>query len=229
MKKVIVLLLLLPIVGFAQEGKPIKSIAIPRTDTPLPDKKPEDQTEAPQYSISKPFEPKMFKSPKKVYEAPQLENQIGMGNQPKSDLKPGASYEKKLNKQFQKEGTGDAKMFRRDQYFGEFVTESSELNIYYKDFGLVDGDRIRIWADGKVWIDALEMDAASDYVKIGLIMGINVIEIEALNEGVYFPNTGEFSFVDEDKKIMLSERWYLATGFKGRFNVLRVAKGSKVK
>ena len=99
MKKIIALLILLPVVGFAQEVKPIKSIAIPRTDTPLPDKKPEDQTEAPQYSISKPFEPKMFKSPKKVYEAPQLENKIGMGNQPKSDLNPGASYEKKLDKQ----------------------------------------------------------------------------------------------------------------------------------
>lgn len=219
MKKIIAFLILLPVIGFAQEGKPLKSIAIPRTDTPLPDKKPEDQTEAPQYSISKPFEPKMFKSPKKVYEAPQLENKIGMGNQPKSDLKPGLDFEKKLNKPFQPED--DAKVYRGNQFLGDFKTKSGSAKIVYRDHEFVDGDLIRIWVNGVVVVDYVYLEGSFGKLDLGLIKGINKVEFEALNQGSSGPNTAEFKVYDDNGGIISANKWNLATGFKASILIVK--------
>lgn len=230
MKKILVLIALLPIIGFSQEGKPVKSIAIPRDDLPKSDDKPETSISAPQYSIAKPFEPKMFKVPNKIYEMPKLEKQNSI-NQTKSDLNVGKQFAEKLNKANapKEEGGMDAKVFRKNQYFGEYKTESSTIAISYRDFGEVDADRIRIWVDGKVVAELIELDGDTKKIFVGLIMGINHIEIEAINEGLLSPNTGEFGFIDEDKKLIVGDRWGLATGFKATFNILRVAKGSLLK
>lgn len=227
MKKILVLILLLPIIGFSQEGKPIKSIAIPRNDSPKPDDKPEASTSAPQYSISKPFEPKMFKVPNKVYEMPKLEKQSSV-NQPKSDLNVGKQFAQKMNNAIasKQEGGPDPKIFRRHQDFGHFKTESATLVISYRDFGEIDGDNVRIWIDGKVVTDLIQLEGESKKIYIGLVMGINYVEIEALNEGYYFPNTGEFAFFEEDGKLITSDQWNISTGFKAKFSIIRVPKGS---
>ncbi|MES2810934.1 MAG: hypothetical protein V4670_00555 [Bacteroidota bacterium] len=227
MKKILVLLALLPVIGFSQEGKPIKSIAIPRDDSPKPDDKPETSTSAPQYSIAKPFEPKMFKVPNKVYEMPKLEKQNSI-NQPKSDLNVGKQFADKMNKSFssKEEGGPDPKIFRRHQDFGQFKTESATLAITYRDFGEIDGDNVRVWIDGKIVADLIQLGEERKTIYIGLIMGINYIEIEALNEGYYFPNTGEFSFFDDEGKLITSDKWDLSTGFKAKFSINRVPKGS---
>lgn len=218
MKKIIALLILLPVIGFAQEVKPIKSIAIPRIDTPLPDKKPEDQTEAPQYSISKPFEPKMFKSPKKVYEAPNLDTKLGM-QQPKSDLKPGLDFEKKLKKPFQPED--DAKVYRGNQFLGDFKTKSGSAKIVYRDHEFVDGDLIRIWVNGVVMVDYVYLEGSFGKLNLGLTKGINKVEFEALNQGSSGPNTAEFRVYDDNGNVISSNQWNLATGFKASIIIVK--------
>ncbi len=227
MKNIILIAVLLPFIGLAQDGKPIKSVAIPRVDLPKPDEKPETSTTAPQYSLSKPFEPKKFKFPSKIYEEPKTASP-GMTNQPKSDLNVGKQYAEKMNKSnvITKEGSGDSKEFRRDMYFGEFVTESATISLSYRDFGEVDADRIRIWIDGKLLSEFLELDGLSKKIYFGLIEGVNFIEIEALNEGALFPNTGEFGFYDENNKVITQDLWGLSTGFKAKFNIRRVPKGT---
>ncbi|RXR17259.1 hypothetical protein EQG63_10730 [Flavobacterium amnicola] len=227
MKKIILLVVLLPLIGFSQEGKPIKSIAIPSADLPKPDIKPETTANAPQYSISKPFEPKLFKVPPRVYGAPKEESKVSMTPK-QSDLNVGKQFAEKINKANtpKKEGSEDPKAFRRNQYFGEYKTESATISISYRDFGEIDADRVRIWLDGKVVSDIIELEADTRKVYIGLLMGINHIEIEALNEGVYTPNTGEFGFFDENKQMIAGDKWGLATGFRATFNILRVERGA---
>lgn len=227
MKKIIVILVVLPIFGFSQEGKPIKSIAIPRMDLPKPDDKPETATNAPQYSIAKPFEPKIFKVPPKVYDAPKETSKMEMQPQ-KSDLNVGKLYADKINNQSKviNEGSGDSKAFRKNQFFGDFQTESETIGLTYRDFGQIDADRIRVWVDGKVVAELLELEADTKKIHIGLLLGINHIEIEAVNEGQLAPNTGDFSFYDDKGRLIMHDLWGLATGFKAVFNIIRVEKGS---
>lgn len=207
---------------FAQDNPSIPSTSIPRVETNVPN----NPNATPQYSISKPFEPTRFKTAPKF--AP-ISMDKPMQLQPQmSNLKPGLQYEKKLNK-MQSEGGSDSKIFRRNLDFGQFKTESATLTISYRDFGEIDGDKIRIWVDGKLVVDMLELEGNRRKVSIGLILGINFIQIEAINEGVFSPNTGEFALIDEEGFTMTSDRWDLSTGFKATFNVLRVPKGSILK
>jgi hypothetical protein len=216
----------------AQDGKKLPSLKIPRVETPEPEKKKtEEQITAPQYSLNKPFEPKLFKVPPKKYEPPQQDTQMQM-NQGGSDLNVGKQYAQKLNKQNAanvEKGVLDPKIFRQHQYFGDFETDSETITLTYRDFGEVDGDRIRVWVDGKIVSEFIQLEGNTKMIHLGLIMGINHIEIEALNEGVYTPNTGEFRFFDDQSKIITGDQWGLATGFKAKFNIVRVAKGTLLK
>ena len=212
-------MILLPVIGFAQEGKPLKSIAIPRTDTPLPDKKPEDQTEAPQYSISKPFEPKMFKSPKKVYEAPQLENKIGMGNQPKSDLNVSEQYVKKLTKEYNREFSGDVK--KENIYFGQIKTKSQFVIILYRDYGDVDFDYIRVEVGETLITKQTMLNGVFKGTHVQLIKGKNSIVFTALNEGEGSPNTAEFKILDENNIVLYHSQWALKKDYKAIIDIIK--------
>ncbi|MFC4817003.1 hypothetical protein [Flavobacterium sp. GCM10023249] len=230
MKKIIVILSFLPLIGYAQDGKVLKAVALPRVDLPKPDDKAKPAPANPQYSISQPFEPERFKFPTKVYEEPKIEPR-GMSNQPKSDLNVGKLYAEKMNKSnvVVKEGNDNSKDFRRHMYFGEFKTESATISLNYRDFGEIDADRIRVWVDGKLVVTMVELRANSNKLYIGLLEGINHIEIEALNEGALSPNTGEFGFFDEQGMLITEDKWGLSTGFKAKFNINRVPKGTLLK
>lgn len=228
-KSSIVFFLFVSLGIFAQDGKKLPSLKIPRIETPEPSKnRKEEQTTAPQYSFTKPFEPKLFKVPPKKYDPPQTDSQMQM-NSGGSDLKVGKQYAEKMNKSMSsqfKEGVLDPKEFRRHQYFGDFETESETIELSYRDFGEIDADRIRIWVDGKVIAELIQLEGFSKKIFIGLLMGINHIEIEAVNEGSISPNTGDFRFFDENAKLITGDQWGLATGFKAKFNIVRVAKGT---
>lgn len=227
MRKILFIIALLPLAGFGQDGKTIKAIVIPRVEMPKPDKEPETTVTAPKYSIKDPFEPEKFKFPSKVYDEPKQESQ-GIANQSKSDLNVGKAYADKMNKSLRgaKEGSADSKAFRKHQYFGDFETESETIALEYRDFGEVDADRVRVWVDGKLIVELVELSGFEKKLFIGLEEGINHIEIEAVNEGALSPNTGEFGFYDENGKIITKDQWGLATGFKAKFNIVRVPKGT---
>lgn len=208
---------------FAQDNSTIPSTSIPRGDKNAPN----TSNNSPQYSISKPFNPQRFKTPQKF--APiSMDKPMQMKPQV-SDLNVGKQYAEKMNKAIAlKEGNNtDPKIFRRDMYFGEFVTESATISISYLDFGEVDADRVRVSVDGVVVAELIQLEGYEKRIFIGLLEDkINHIEIEAINEGVYSPNTGEFALIDEGGKTIVSDQWGLSTGFKATFKVRRVKKGT---
>ena len=227
-KLLTILFILLGLHSFAQDGKKLPSLKIPRVEIPEPEKKKGTEETAPQYSLNKPFEPKLFKVPPKKYDPPQMDKKMEMQGGG-SDLNVGKQYAEKMNKSISQqlnEGILDTKEFRRHQYFGDFETESERISLTYRDFGEIDSDRIRIWVDGKVVAELIQLEGANKKIYIGLIVGINHIEIEAVNEGAMAPNTGEFHFYDENSKEITGDLWGLATGFKAKFNIVRVAKGT---
>ncbi|MFK7050110.1 hypothetical protein [Flavobacterium columnare] len=211
------------------DGKRLPSLKIPRIDIPEPNKNRGQEEMAPQYSLNKPFEPKLFKVPPKKYDPPKMDKEMEMlgGG---SDLDLGKQYAEKMNNKLNpqiKEGVLDPKEFRKHQYFGDFTIDSETITLNYRDFGEIDGDQVRVWVNGKSVTDYLELEGFRKKIIIYLVEGINHIEIEALNEGVFTPNTGEFLFTDAQSKIIMGDKWGLATGFKAKFNILRVSNNSK--
>jgi hypothetical protein len=205
---ILVFLLFFTLTLSAQEGgTTIPSIAIPRANTP----KPETINNNPsaEYSISKPFQPTMFRVPSKTYDAPKL-NKPNQFNAAVSDLDPGLQFEKKLNSN----GKESSKVYRGNQFLGEFKTKSGSARIVYRDHEFVDGDMIRIWVNDKIAVYELYLQGEFQGLDLTLVPGFNKVEFEALNQGTSGPNTAEFHVYDDKGALISANQWNLATGFK---------------
>jgi hypothetical protein len=203
--------------GFAQETGTIPSTSFPRLETKIPEK----EEAKPQYSISKPFEITKFKKPEKVYESPKLEPNKTL-NQPKSDIDYNKIYGDKLNK---KEGSGkensDSKLYRRNMFLGDYKLKAESVGIFYRDFGLVDGDLIRVLINDKVVVYEIFLNDNFQQLDIKLEKGINKIDFEALNQGTSGPNTAEFKIFDDKKNLVSENQWNLGTGFKATVIIVK--------
>jgi hypothetical protein len=135
-------------------------------------------------------------------------------------LNPADRYTKKMNNSLKGEGNGDYKIFRRNQYFGDFKTDSESIQVAVRDPQAIDGDYIKITQDGKVIYESIFLDASFKTLEIPLHQGFNRIEFIALNEGQSFPNTGAFLIKDKGQAIY-QEEWNLSTGFNASFLIIR--------
>jgi hypothetical protein len=203
--------------SFAQETGAIPSKPIPRVEVKIP----AILEEKPQYSISKPFEITKFKKPSKIYDAPKLEPSKSL-NQPKSDLNVGKIFEEKLNK---KPNPGiensDSKLYRRNMFLGDFKSKAEKIGIFYRDFGLVDGDLIRVLVNDKIVIYEIYLEGNFQQLDIKLEKGINKIDFEALNQGSSGPNTAEFKIYDEKETLISENQWNLGKGFKATILIVK--------
>ncbi len=210
MKKISVLFLMFfSLQLLAQETGTIPSMSIPKSQNPKSGSL--NTTATPKYSISKPFEQTMFKTPSKVYDAPKPLNSPNKFSSQVSDLDPGLQFEKKLNSGNGKETT---KVYRGNQFLGEFRTKVDAVRIVYRDHQYVDGDVIRVWVNGKVVVYDMYLQAEFQGIDLPLVKGFNKVEFEALNQGTSGPNTAEFHVYDDKGALISANQWNLATGFK---------------
>jgi hypothetical protein len=133
-------------------------------------------------------------------------------------VNPGDVVKDKLN---EKEGGFDSKIFRRNQYLGDFKSKSQFIKISCRDFGEVDGDEIRIWVNDKVMIEHLYLDGDFQQIELGLEKGFNKIDFEALNQGYSGPNTAQFMMFDDKGSLVSSNQWNLGTGFKATIIIVK--------
>ena len=203
---------------YAQKETTGSSIAFPKMNNNL-DIKPKPKSESPEFSISKPFEPKLFKVAPKKYDAPKIDNPIVFTPE-MSDLKPGLQYEQKLNSG-NSEGNMNFKLYRKNEFFGEFKSQSKTVGILCRDHGNIDGDRIRVWVNGALKIESVTLSGGFQDLNFTLEKGFNKVEIEAINEGIYSPNTAEFQVYDDKGILISANKWNLGTGFKASFVVVK--------
>lgn len=110
---------------------------------------------------------------------------------------------------------------RKNFYLGEVRTDAGTVNVVYRDHEYPDGDVIRVYVNGKVVKEAVLLDSDYKGFYLGLEPGFNQIDFEAVNQGTSGPNTAEFIIYDDYKKVISSNRWNLATGFKATIIVVK--------
>lgn len=101
-----------------------------------------------------------------------------------------------------------------DMDLGSFHTTSKNMFIASYDFGRFDGDKVQISVNGKRIHNNYLLTPKLKTIRVPLDVGINKIEVTALNEGKLSPNTGYFAFVDDQKQIVKEGQWMLAKGAK---------------
>lgn len=119
-----------------------------------------------------------------------------------------------------KEKKGD-KGYYGDMYLGDVTTSAIFVGIICRDHEYVDGDRIRIYANGKVVEPNILLTAAAKGINLDLDKGFNRLDFEALNQGTSGPNTAQVDVYDENGKLIFSNRWNLSTGSKASLIIIQ--------
>ncbi len=108
-----------------------------------------------------------------------------------------------------------------DQDLGSIRTQSKFVKIVCRDFGAIDGDRVRIYVNDTPVIHNIYLKQYYQSFIIYLETGLNKIDFMALNQGTSGPNTADFKVYNESGSLISSNEWNLATGAKA---TLLVAK-----
>ena len=132
-------------------------------------------------------------------------------------LNPNDVYKKRLNKEKEK----NPNSYKGDAYLGDIATISDEANIVCRDFEYVDGDRVRILVNDKIVVQNLTLDSSFRGINLKLDEGFNKIDFVALNQGSSGPNTAELRIYDDNKKLLSSNQWNLATGAKATLIIVK--------
>lgn len=108
-----------------------------------------------------------------------------------------------------------------DVFFGNHKTKSKYVNVMYRDYGLEDGDIVRVSVNDEVIVYKAGLYNAFSGFKIELKPGVNKIEFLALTEGYALPNTAHFRIVGENKEIIAADLWALSINVKGTINIIK--------
>lgn len=101
-----------------------------------------------------------------------------------------------------------------DQDLGSFRTTSQSVNIICRDYQYPDGDRVTIFINDIPVVYNILLEENWQKFNIPLDVGINKIQILALNQGTSGPNTAAFKVFNDAGMLISSSEWNLATGAK---------------
>ncbi|MEW7292947.1 hypothetical protein [Aquimarina sp. 2304DJ70-9] len=116
---------------------------------------------------------------------------------------------------------GDIEESDKDQYFGDFKSNGKFVNLVYRDHGEVDGDMVRIFVNDDIIGGRVVLSGGYKTTKINLIKGFNQIDVLALNEGEFSPNTAEFLLYDDQGNLITGNGWNLAMGKRATMIVVK--------
>ena len=196
---------------YAQIDNPMGGLAIPKTNTTVSPKIPA-KTELPSTVMP----------PKKTFTGADLTKKESEFSMVKKEefVNRGTEYQDKVNASVQRKGESN-EAYRGNQSFGEIRTKSAYLDILSADYGLEDGDRIRVLVNDRVVIQEFTLTNNIRALQLQLLPGFNKIEFEAMNQGTSGPNTAQFTIYDDKEKQLMSNQWNLATGFKASVMVIK--------
>lgn len=187
---------------FSQEA-PIKSMPVERAGTSFPP--PSEGSVIPSRKPNNPF----FKANERTSNLPS-EKKENFSMKTGNDLLTAGDF-------IEKKWTEDKKAseeYRKDQYLGDFKTKGSYVEVLCRDYQYVDGDKVRVYVNGKMIESIIELQANYTPILVKLESGFNTIEIEALNQGSSGPNTAAFKIYGDQGELITSNEWNLLTGAK---------------
>jgi len=107
------------------------------------------------------------------------------------------------------------------QYLGKLEVNTKTVRIECRDFAYVDGDRVRVYINGKMHKSNVLLDGHFFIIEIPLQPGFNQVDIQAMNQGVSGPNTAQFIVYDGNGALISTKKWNLLTGQAASLAVLR--------
>ena len=202
--KLLGILFLVAIIQVKAQEIPIRSIPIPAVEKKEEKKEPEPTpviiepiTKEEQATVENPITIKKQETEFSMFDNSTLRD-------------PGEIFDQKWNKKAVEQGFRMDTM--EDQFLGTFKITGNKANIRCRDHEYPDGDRVRVFVNGTVFIADLLLTGNYKSFAVPLVEGINKIEFVALNQGESGPNTAEFQVFDDNGVEVSSKKWNLLTG-----------------
>ncbi len=124
-----------------------------------------------------------------------------------------SALENKMNNSNAKDKEKLKPEYYRDQYLGDFKSGSKFVNFTYRDHGTVDGDLVSVSVNGTVVHPRIFLEGEFQGFYLDLVKGFNKIEVKALNQGSVGANTAQFVMYDDERQVISSNAWFLASGY----------------
>ncbi len=108
-----------------------------------------------------------------------------------------------------------------DMYLGDVKTSSKFIGVVCRDHEYVDGDRVKVYANGMVVDPNILLTGNFKGINLNLDKGFNRLDFEALNQGSSGPNTAQVDVYDDKGQLIYSNKWLLSTGSKASLIVVQ--------
>ena len=90
---------------------------------------------------------------------------------------------------------------------GTIKSSTRTVKVECRDYSNVDGDRIRIFVNEQIVSDNIGLKGNYYVYYITLKEGYNRVDFQAINQGLYGPNTAELNLYDANGTLISSKEW----------------------
>ena len=139
---------------------------------------------------------------------------------PDEELKQ-AGHDLKLDTKVGERDKSTADKHFGDMYLGDVKTSSKFVGVVCRDHEYVDGDRVKIYANGMVVEPNILLTGNFKGINLNLDKGFNRLDFQALNQGSSGPNTAQVDVYDDKGQLIYSNKWLLSTGSKASLIVVQ--------
>ncbi len=139
---------------------------------------------------------------------------------PDEELKQ-AGHDLKLDTKVGERDKSNSNKHFGDMYLGDVKTSSKFVGVVCRDHEYVDGDRVKIYANGSVVEPNILLTGSFKGINLNLDKGFNRLDFEALNQGSSGPNTAQVDVYDDKGQLIYSNKWLLSTGSKASLIVVQ--------
>ncbi|MEX0290887.1 MAG: hypothetical protein AB3N14_17420 [Flavobacteriaceae bacterium] len=139
---------------------------------------------------------------------------------PDTELKQ-AGFDLKIDPKVGEVEKGKSDKHYGDMYLGDVKTGGKFVGIVCRDHEYVDGDRVRIFANGNVVEPNVLLTGSFKGINLNLEKGFNRLDFEALNQGSSGPNTAQVDVYDDKGQLIYSNKWLLSTGSKASLIIVK--------
>ena len=108
-----------------------------------------------------------------------------------------------------------------NEYLGAEEASGDHVEIFYRDHGSEDGDRVRLFVNDTIVERSVRLRNRGDTSRIPLQKGVNRIRFLSLDGGYRPPNTAEFEVRDADGDVLMHREWSIDEGYEATLLVLR--------
>jgi len=139
---------------------------------------------------------------------------------PDTELKQ-AGFDLKIDPKVGETEKGSSGKHFGDMYLGDVKSGGKFVGIVCRDHEYVDGDRVRIFANGNIIEHNMYLTGSFKGVNLNLEKGFNRLDFEALNQGSSGPNTAQVDVYDDQGQLIYSNKWLLSTGSKASLIIVK--------